>query len=272
MRPQNEKNPVVFFDVTIGGHAAGRIKFELFADIVPRTSENFRRAASAGDLPSVCCCAPTAAHARLPHLPRFPAASLAGNSARASSEKTASRRATRAAHFVRARAPRFDPRRTCLAVIGSGPSLRRQPFRRPCSLARPAHPDRVIKDFMIQGGDFLKASPSLALFLVRPSAAARPRSSVVESRVSSRSCYLSAGGWHGLHEHLRDQSARRELHREAHGPRAAVHGSWRGWSGGSRFFPPPFAWPDHESVRSLSPAFSRQTAGRTRTGASSLSH
>ncbi|TNV85157.1 hypothetical protein FGO68_gene14912 [Halteria grandinella] len=36
-------NPVVFFDVTIGGHAAGRIKIELFADVVPKTAENFRQ-------------------------------------------------------------------------------------------------------------------------------------------------------------------------------------------------------------------------------------
>lgn len=38
----NPSNPVVFFDITIGGHAVGRIKMELFADIVPRTAENFR--------------------------------------------------------------------------------------------------------------------------------------------------------------------------------------------------------------------------------------
>jgi peptidyl-prolyl isomerase H (cyclophilin H) len=37
------KNPVVFFDITIGGHAAGRIKMELFADKVPKTAENFRQ-------------------------------------------------------------------------------------------------------------------------------------------------------------------------------------------------------------------------------------
>jgi len=29
-------NPVVFFDITIGGHNAGRIKIELFADEVPK--------------------------------------------------------------------------------------------------------------------------------------------------------------------------------------------------------------------------------------------
>ena len=35
-------NPRVFFDITIGGKAAGRITFELFADVVPKTAENFR--------------------------------------------------------------------------------------------------------------------------------------------------------------------------------------------------------------------------------------
>ena len=35
-------NPVVFFDITIGGAAAGRIEFELYHDVVPKTVENFR--------------------------------------------------------------------------------------------------------------------------------------------------------------------------------------------------------------------------------------
>ncbi|TMW58030.1 hypothetical protein Poli38472_013504 [Pythium oligandrum] len=35
-------NPTVFFDMTIGGAPAGRITFELFADKVPKTAENFR--------------------------------------------------------------------------------------------------------------------------------------------------------------------------------------------------------------------------------------
>jgi Cyclophilin type peptidyl-prolyl cis-trans isomerase/CLD len=39
----NQNNPVVFFDVTVGGHRAGRIVMELFADVVPRTAENFRQ-------------------------------------------------------------------------------------------------------------------------------------------------------------------------------------------------------------------------------------
>lgn len=36
-------NPVVFFDVTLGGEPLGRIKMELFADVVPKTAENFRQ-------------------------------------------------------------------------------------------------------------------------------------------------------------------------------------------------------------------------------------
>ena len=31
-----------FFDISIGGKKEGRIVFELFSDIVPKTSENFR--------------------------------------------------------------------------------------------------------------------------------------------------------------------------------------------------------------------------------------
>eukprot|EP01106_Pelomyxa_sp_JSP_P010845 TRINITY_DN2852_c0_g2_i1.p1 TRINITY_DN2852_c0_g2~~TRINITY_DN2852_c0_g2_i1.p1 ORF type:complete len:205 (-),score=58.55 TRINITY_DN2852_c0_g2_i1:39-653(-) len=36
-------NPVVFFDVAMGNHPIGRIKCELFADVTPRTAENFRQ-------------------------------------------------------------------------------------------------------------------------------------------------------------------------------------------------------------------------------------
>ena len=35
-------NPKVFFDITIGKVAAGRIEFELFEDVVPLTANNFR--------------------------------------------------------------------------------------------------------------------------------------------------------------------------------------------------------------------------------------
>jgi peptidylprolyl isomerase len=39
---QNPDNPKVFFDISIGGEAAGRIVFELFKDAAPETAENFR--------------------------------------------------------------------------------------------------------------------------------------------------------------------------------------------------------------------------------------
>ena len=35
-------NPVVFFDITIGGSPKGRIEMELYASVVPKTVENFR--------------------------------------------------------------------------------------------------------------------------------------------------------------------------------------------------------------------------------------
>merc|ERR1712091_684714 len=35
-------NPVVFFDMEIGGAPAGRIELELFADVTPKCAENFR--------------------------------------------------------------------------------------------------------------------------------------------------------------------------------------------------------------------------------------
>jgi peptidylprolyl isomerase len=35
-------NPKVFFDMTIGGAAAGRIVMDLRADVTPKTVENFR--------------------------------------------------------------------------------------------------------------------------------------------------------------------------------------------------------------------------------------
>lgn len=38
-----QTNPVVFFDTTLGGEPLGRIKMELFANLTPRTAENFRQ-------------------------------------------------------------------------------------------------------------------------------------------------------------------------------------------------------------------------------------
>nr|7AOI_BQ Chain BQ, Peptidyl-prolyl cis-trans isomerase [Trypanosoma brucei] len=39
---RDEVNPVVFMDVTVEGDALGRVSVELFHDIVPKTTENFR--------------------------------------------------------------------------------------------------------------------------------------------------------------------------------------------------------------------------------------
>ncbi|KAM9377336.1 peptidyl-prolyl cis-trans isomerase D isoform 1-T1 [Pholidichthys leucotaenia] len=41
-KPSNPANPRVFFDVDIDGERVGRIVLELFADITPKTAENFR--------------------------------------------------------------------------------------------------------------------------------------------------------------------------------------------------------------------------------------
>ncbi|XP_056142879.1 peptidyl-prolyl cis-trans isomerase D [Lampris incognitus] len=41
-KPSNPENPRVFLDVDIGGERVGRIVLELFADITPKTAENFR--------------------------------------------------------------------------------------------------------------------------------------------------------------------------------------------------------------------------------------
>uniref|UniRef100_A0A8C7XUL4 Peptidyl-prolyl cis-trans isomerase n=1 Tax=Oryzias sinensis TaxID=183150 RepID=A0A8C7XUL4_9TELE len=43
VQPTNPNNPIVFFDITIGGQDVGRMKIELFADVVPKTAENFRK-------------------------------------------------------------------------------------------------------------------------------------------------------------------------------------------------------------------------------------
>ena len=39
---QREANPLVYFDITIGGALAGRITMELRRDVVPKAAENFR--------------------------------------------------------------------------------------------------------------------------------------------------------------------------------------------------------------------------------------
>ena len=35
-------NPVVYFDIKVGAKEIGRLEFELFANVVPKTAENFR--------------------------------------------------------------------------------------------------------------------------------------------------------------------------------------------------------------------------------------
>mmetsp|Transcript_13972 Transcript_13972/g.27591 ORF Transcript_13972/g.27591 Transcript_13972/m.27591 type:complete len:183 (+) Transcript_13972:51-599(+) len=42
-KKRHPDNPVVFMDVDIQGHNVGRMYFELFADVCPRTVENFRQ-------------------------------------------------------------------------------------------------------------------------------------------------------------------------------------------------------------------------------------
>jgi hypothetical protein len=40
--PSDPNNPIVFFDIHMGGHNIGRLKMELFANVCPKTAENFR--------------------------------------------------------------------------------------------------------------------------------------------------------------------------------------------------------------------------------------
>lgn len=40
---RDPNNPVCFFDIQIGTTDVGRISFELFADVTPKTAENFRQ-------------------------------------------------------------------------------------------------------------------------------------------------------------------------------------------------------------------------------------
>mmetsp|Transcript_7460 Transcript_7460/g.15571 ORF Transcript_7460/g.15571 Transcript_7460/m.15571 type:complete len:175 (-) Transcript_7460:198-722(-) len=59
------ENPVVFFDITIGGSPKGRIEMELRADVVPRTAENFR-----------CLCTGEKGHGRSGKLLHFKGSSM----------------------------------------------------------------------------------------------------------------------------------------------------------------------------------------------------
>ncbi|KAG2493946.1 hypothetical protein HYH03_007876 [Edaphochlamys debaryana] len=42
LKKRDPANPVVFLDITVGGEAIGRVLLELYADVVPKTAENFR--------------------------------------------------------------------------------------------------------------------------------------------------------------------------------------------------------------------------------------
>ena len=46
----DDENPLVFFDISIGGEKAGTIVFELFKNVTPKTSENFRAICAGGVL------------------------------------------------------------------------------------------------------------------------------------------------------------------------------------------------------------------------------
>lgn len=39
-------NPIAYFDITVGGQPKGRLTFELFQDVVPKTAENFLKLCS----------------------------------------------------------------------------------------------------------------------------------------------------------------------------------------------------------------------------------
>jgi len=43
MASTESRRPIVFMDISVGGRDIGRLKMELFNDIVPKTAENFRQ-------------------------------------------------------------------------------------------------------------------------------------------------------------------------------------------------------------------------------------
>merc|ERR1712210_377778 len=43
IKVSNRDNPIVFFDISVGGKEIGRILVEVFADVCPKTAENFRQ-------------------------------------------------------------------------------------------------------------------------------------------------------------------------------------------------------------------------------------
>jgi peptidyl-prolyl isomerase D len=40
------ERPIVYFDISIGDKPVGRVIFELYSDLVPKTAENFRECCS----------------------------------------------------------------------------------------------------------------------------------------------------------------------------------------------------------------------------------
>ncbi|EAS03464.3 peptidyl-prolyl cis-trans isomerase, cyclophilin-type protein (macronuclear) [Tetrahymena thermophila SB210] len=68
----SSKNPKVFFDMAINGNPSGRMVFELYADVVPKTAENFRRLCI-GDAKSVTSGKPLTYKGSIFHriIPRF---------------------------------------------------------------------------------------------------------------------------------------------------------------------------------------------------------
>ena len=158
----NPHNPVVFFDVTIGGHNAGRIVMELFADVTPKTAENFRSFCTGEyrktDVPLGYKGSPF-------HRSEDPA------DAQRNTRRTAEGSLARSteAHMSLEADSQPAPTRTwsCPRLRPTSLSFRRLIHLSPallavccslCPFSLCAVPVvcRVIKDFMLQGGDFLK--------------------------------------------------------------------------------------------------------------------
>ena len=53
---RHRSKPKVYFDMTIGGKPAGRVVMELRADVVPKTSENFRALCTGEYVGRLCVC------------------------------------------------------------------------------------------------------------------------------------------------------------------------------------------------------------------------
>jgi len=123
LRPPVPTNPVVFFDLTIGGAPVGRVQMELFADLVPKTAENFRQFCTG----------------------EFRCVSETGGGRSGGPRALLLSEPQRPRSF--AHAPPLAP---------ALPSISHSKNAQPVGYkGAPFH--RVIKGFMLQGGDFLKA-------------------------------------------------------------------------------------------------------------------